>query len=547
MKKPLQLLILIATIIPYLSFAQCSETPVTRVMIIGDSWAQFLGSDNTINTTFQKWGHSNYKFFTNATLAQNGTQTTDFVDPARLAEIQNQLTLNPDIDLVHLSLGGNDVLGNWNINYTPSQTDSLLDSVYARLVYIIDFIKTAKPGVRILWSGYTYPNFGEIIGELAPFQSTHPFYATWQGMGFPDFTQLNTILNSYSVTMDTLAANDPQVDFVRATGLMQYAYGQNTALSVPPGGTYAPLTAPLPDGFPTYPSPKASMRNYIIFRDCFHLTPEGYSVFLDYHTQKFYHKILMDDQYILSEGGTRDGSVSDAGTVSSQLQLGNSGTEDFATVLSFNTTAMPDTGISKASIFLRRSALSGANPSTGNLQVRIVNGAFSASVDVEASDYTSPGDATDTPCQFGSTADNGHWIRLELPASLLPYITNDTLTQFIISASGATGLVTFTDATDPDFAPVLNLTYGPVSVGLADNAAEDKSVTMYPNPTNGSVMMDTNGQRILEISVYNTTGQLIANPDVYSNSIDLSSFSSGIYMVKITTAENVITKRIVKK
>jgi hypothetical protein len=210
--------------------AQCIETPVTRVMIIGDSWAQFLGSDNTINTTFQKWGHSNYKFFTNATLAQNGTQTTDFVDPARLAEIQNQLTLNPDIDLVHLSLGGNDVLGNWNINYTPSQTDSLLDSVYARLVYIIDFIKTAKPGVRILWSGYAYPNFGEIIGELAPFQSTHPFYATWQGMGFPDFTQLNNILNSYSVTMDTLAANDPQVDFVRATGLMQYAYGQNTSV-----------------------------------------------------------------------------------------------------------------------------------------------------------------------------------------------------------------------------------------------------------------------------------------------------------------------------
>jgi hypothetical protein len=255
----------------------------------------------------------------------------------------------------------------------------------------------------------------------------------------------------------------------------------------------------------------------------------------------------MDDQYILSEGGTRDGSVSDAGTVSSQLQLGNSGTEDFATVLSFNTTAMPDTGISKASIFLRRAALSGANPSTGNLQVRIVNGAFSASVDVEASDYTSPGDATDTPCQFGSTTDNGHWIRLELPASLLPYITNDTLTQFIISASGATSLVTFTDATDPDFAPVLNLTYGTVSVGLADNEAEDKSVTMYPNPTNGIVMMDTNGQRILEISVYNTTGQLIANPDVHSNSIDLSSFSSGIYMVKITTAENVITKRIVKK
>lgn len=526
--------------------AQCTETDVTRVLLIGDSWAQFIGTDNVINTTFEKWGHSNYKFYTNAVLAENGTQTTDFLDTARLNEIAARLAQFPDIDLVHLSLGGNDVLSSWNINFTQAQTDSLLDSVYARLTYLIDFIKAQRPGIRILWSGYAYPNFGEIISDLGPLASTHPFYSLWDGMGQPTFIQLNTILNDYSAAMDTLAANDPQVDFVRCTGLMQYEVGQTTALSIPPGGTYAAFTAPLPDGFPDYPSPKNTMRNYIVFRDCFHLSPTAYGYFLNYHTRKFYHKALMDDQYILSEGGNADGSVSTSGVINSALQLGSSGTDEFRMQLSFNTTVMPDTGVSKASIFLRREALNGANPSSGTLLVTVKSGAFSQNAAVEASDFNATGDAAGLPCQFGSTAANGDWIRLDLPSSLLPYITSDNPTQFLISAPGASGLVTFTGAADPELAPVLNVTYGPQLVGIFEPSQAISGVQVYPNPASEMVQVKCKDVTVLRCEVYDAAGRLAASPVLSGNSFSVAELAKGSYTIRLFTTKGIANQSLIK-
>ncbi len=528
--------------------AQCSETDETKILLIGDSWANFIGTDQVINTTFEKWGHSNYKFLTNGILAENGTQTSDFLQPVKLNEIAAQLNANPSIKIVHLSIGGNDVLNDWNKNWSPAKTDSLLDSVYNRLTAIIDFIKVNKPGVQILWSGYAYPNFGEIINELAPFQTTHPFYATWAGMGSPTFTELNGILNYFSDTITALAAIDPQVNFVKATGLMQYSYGQLVNLSVPPSGNYPALTAPMPDGYPDYPSPKLSMRTYLIFRDCFHLTPAGYGVLLDYQTQKYYHKALMDDQYFLSEGGTRDGSVSAQGTIASSLQIGELAQEEFSTILSFNTTVMPDTGVSKASLFLRRATLTGNNPIGSTMQVKIVNGNFGATVDLEATDYSASGNATDDPCSFGSVTDNGHWLRLDLPATLLPYITHLNTTQFMISAQAATGgLITFSGATDPEFAPVLNVTYGPSFTGITEYQV-NAPVTVYPNPTYGPLVIDAGTNKISKIEIVDMPGKIVMIKEFpLSGTIDISSLNAGIYSLKITTGSGITTTKIIKR
>lgn len=80
-------------------------------MLVGDSRAFFMGVDQTINNIMTKWGHSNYKYFTNITLAVNGAETDDFLTPGRQDEIALQLAQNPTIEVVHLSIGGNDVLG----------------------------------------------------------------------------------------------------------------------------------------------------------------------------------------------------------------------------------------------------------------------------------------------------------------------------------------------------------------------------------------------------------------------------------------------------
>ena len=551
MKRILLNIFLITSLSTPAAWSQCAETPVERVLLMGDSWAAMMGTDNSINNAFTKWGHSNYKFYTNSVLSENGTETVDFIQPSRLNEIQTQLLARPTIDFVHISLGGNDVLGQWNKNWSLAKTDSLLDSVSARLVFIMDFIKSVRPGIRILWSGYAYPNFGEIIGDQAPFQSSHPFYATWNGMGQPNFTQINGVLNYYSTEMAAIADNDPQIDFVNATGLIQYAFGQATPLTVPPNATYPAFTAPLPLGYPDYPSPKNAMRNYVIFKDCFHLSPASFEQFVGYHTRKFYQKALMDDQFLIAAGGSSDGSVSAQGLVSSSLMVGNSSGDDYASVLTFNTTSMPDTGVSAASIFLRRESLSGTNPIGSSMVLKVASGNFGASANVEPADFQAPGDANGNPCQFGTSNADGGWIRLEVPTTLLPYITHTSNTQFMLSAPGASGMVTFTGSADPDFAPVLNLTYGPQTTSLPDVSTFDleKLLVVYPNPTNGMLFISNRtGKEISQIEIVDMPGKLVYAAKSSMESLDLSNLTPGSYLVRLTTESGqIIVKRIVKR
>jgi hypothetical protein len=138
------------------------------------------------------------------------------------------------------------------------------------------------------------------------------------------------------------------------------------------------------------------------------------------------------------------------------LLLGESGGNSFASVLSFNTANMADTTLKKASIFLRRKSLAGTNPISNTLSVKVKSGNFGTTVNVEAADYSATGDASGTPCLFGSNAGDGNWIRLDLPASVLPFITKNATTQFVISAPSFTGgVVSFNNSSNPEYAPNL--------------------------------------------------------------------------------------------
>lgn len=544
MKK--YLLLLLATISSISSsFAQCTETAQPKVLLVGDSWAFFMNVDRTINNVFKRWGHSNYTYITSGVIAENGAETDDFLKPDKQAEIQRLLDENPSIEVVHLSIGGNDVLGDWNINFTQQQTDSLKLAVEGRLIQVIDFIKSARPGIRIFWSGYVYPNFNEVI-ETSPLQNNHPFYGTWAGMQFPSFIELNTLLNDFSGLVEDYANVDPQIDFVNCTGLMQYTFGQNTPLGVAPGGTYAAGTVPLPAGDPNYPSPANSMRDYFLTKDCFHLSARGYEDFIGYHTQKFYHKFLMDDLYLLSENNTQTGTVTSLNNVYDSLLIGSVAGEQFATALTFNTTTMPDTTVAKASIFLRRLSLEGTNPINNSLEVRIINGKFGLTFSVDIVDFTAIGDNSSTPCVFGSSTNDGHWIRLDLPASALPFIKNNEATQFLITSPNTTnGKMAFYPPSNPDFAPVLNITYGE-SPSLSANNFSKKIFKTYPNPTNDKLTIDNNNEVIESVSMFDLLGKKISIRLINSNTIDVAEVMAGTYILHIHTANGIAQERVVK-
>jgi lysophospholipase L1-like esterase len=538
---------LFAVLSPIASFGQCSETDRPRVLLVGDSWAFFMGVDGTINDALTKWGHSDKEFITNLVVAENGAETDDFLTASKQNAIQQLIDDNPTIDIVHLSIGGNDVLGDWHVSFTQQATDSLKQAVFGRLIQVIDFIKSTRPGMRILWSGYAYPNFGEVIGELPSFlQSVHPFYGTWEDMGFPSFEQLNVILNDFSAQIEAYAANDPQVDFVNATGLMQYTHGQSSPLAVPPGGSYPPYTVPLPAGNVLYPSPKSSMRNYGLFLDCFHLSAQGYADLIEYHTQKFYHKFLMHDAWSLSEGNGMDGSVTDAGGTSPLLALGMANGERSGTVLSFQTSVPSGQQVSAASIFLRRSSLTGTNPIGSTLQVKVINGHFGTSAMVEAADWSAAGDAEAPACRFGSNGGDGHWIRIDLPVQLLSHIATDGRTQFLITdPNGTNGRVTFNDASDPDFAPVLDLTFAPMSVHVAEVSPRENG-RIHPNPTNGMLFINTTIGTPVVAEVHDIAGR-VALRTTTTGSLDLSALPMGTYILRVQLPEGPLVRTVVRQ
>jgi hypothetical protein len=229
--------------------------------------------------------------------------------------------------------------------------------------------------------------------------------------------------------------------------------------------------------------------------------------------------------------------------------LGESGGMDYATILSFNTSTMEDTTVSKASIFLRRESLVGGNPYSAGVQVKVISGNFGGSVNVEADDFSASGDAVADVCIYGSNGDDGHWVRLELPEALLPFINNDENVQFVISALGASGaLVTYNDGSNPDFAPVLNLTYSSDPSSVGDIVESNKILKVYPNPTNGQLTIDTKGQAIFSLEVINILGSVVISTNGQTASqLDLSHLPAGPYMLHVTTEQGSTWQRVVKQ
>ncbi len=532
--------------------SQCVEIPKNRVLLVGDSWASFMNADQTITNGLRILGHSDKKFTSSVVIAENGAETNDFLTQSKQDAIQALIDANPEIDIIHLSIGGNDVLGDWNISFTQEQTDSLEVAVAGRLIQVIEFLKSTRPGMRVFWAGYTYPNFEEVIEEIAPFQSSHPFFGTWDGMQRPNFLQINTVLNDFSDSVAVYTDADPQVDFVRAQGILQYAYGQDTPLGVAPGGTYPAFSQPLPLGDPAYPSPKQTMRLYAgIFTDCFHLSTAAYLTMFTYQGEQFYQNFFMDDMYTISEGGNMDGSVSSAGDVSNTIMLGEADGNEVAAVVSFNTQQMADTTLVGASIFLRRESITGTNPIAANdIMVTMVNGTFGTSAAVEAVDFVDTGDASGEPCKHGSFNNNsrdGHWVRLDLTAEMLANISASDHIQFMISVPGFTGgSITFNDASDPSKAPKLNLKYGEEPSAVSEIRAA-KELPVYPIPTVGPLTVDVATNSVRSIDVINVLGAVVLQPAVSNNRIDISSLPNGTYILRITTDEGISAKRIIKR
>lgn len=78
------------------------------------------------------------------------------------------------------------------------------------------------------------------------------------------------------------------------------------------------------------------------------------------------------------------------------------------------------------------------------------------------------------------------------------------------------------------------------------NSVEKESFIAYPNPVEDRLSVTGNFSANVKAEVYNAVGQQVYASDILTGDIDFSTFSKGVYIVKITDNGKSVSKKIVK-
>lgn len=76
---------------------------------------------------------------------------------------------------------------------------------------------------------------------------------------------------------------------------------------------------------------------------------------------------------------------------------------------------------------------------------------------------------------------------------------------------------------------------------------EAETIAIHPNPTNSKIFLNFNRFVISKIQIINSIGQNIKTVENDFEVLDLSDYTSGIYLLKIYTEIGIIYKRIIKE
>ena len=114
-----------------------------------------------------------------------------------------------------------------------------------------------------------------------------------------------------------------------------------------------------------------------------------------------------------------------------------------------------------------------------------------------------------------------------------------------VAASVVSGTYTFTTVTANQ---TISATFVPVN--STSGVASEYEISIFPNPTTGELKIESGELKVENIQLYDMLGKKVLEQkaeDVTLHQIDLSQLPAGVYFVKITTDNGVITKKIVKE
>ena len=254
----------------------------SEIIVFGDSWAEPLVEP--LQAVLSENGHGDVRVHATefrGLAARLGTgEGAEF--------ITRELELHPDVDIVQLTIGFNDVhclivdgecTPNWVPSLAGTQAEAdILDTIMVDVEMIVDHVQSVRPGVEIFWHSYDF---------LRP-------TAEMVRMGTPP--ENNAVHMKWDQRAQALADRKPGLTFHNSTGLMQVKLGFS---GVPVTG-YDP-SYPIPAGDPSLPDP-ALPSPLEAFRNKTHLNARGQRIMAEEHYRAFYGPLLEGEGFRINPG-----------------------------------------------------------------------------------------------------------------------------------------------------------------------------------------------------------------------------------------------------
>ncbi|RNC80329.1 MAG: SGNH/GDSL hydrolase family protein [Phycisphaera sp.] len=226
-----------------------------EVVVFGDSWANRLSSP--LRQTLIDEGASDYAVLNEGVEGARADELASSDPSIGLPYIESVLLANPDAELVHLSIGGNDLFDGILFINNDAIVNSLLNRVVGDTETIVQRVLSVRPDVEVYHSGYDF----------------------LQPILFFDPARVNEVMLDLDSRLLALADTIPGYTYEGYYGFAQITYGIPD-LGIPPGDPSLPrIDLPSPD---------------FTFVDEIHYTPAVYEVFADELFVRFYEQRVTD-------------------------------------------------------------------------------------------------------------------------------------------------------------------------------------------------------------------------------------------------------------
>ncbi len=231
-----------------------AEAQERRILLVGDSWVDQAFAAGAFDIALQNEGLGRYSS-EGAVTAIGGTTAAQWATAPFLALIDSELAAYPTIDIVHLSVGGNDFLG------APPGTDlvALTLQILADIDAIVAHIHGIDPSIKVVIANYDY----------VP-------------------ASLNTEQAVITQAMIDQAATTPNAFALNYMGVLHHAFGYP--------GEFAAGATPLPGGYPGYVplqgGDPAFPGHLDFFDDAIHPSDPSYVRLAEHAVDEFYGQFL---------------------------------------------------------------------------------------------------------------------------------------------------------------------------------------------------------------------------------------------------------------